>query len=74
MDGDRLLDSIRDQSGDTEFYLPMPAGYKPGSTRFVIVFGTVMSGLGKGIFASSLAKCLQAMSGVARVRAVSASG
>lgn len=59
MDADRLLDSIRDQSGDTEFYLPMPAGYKPGSTRFVVVFGTVMSGLGKGIFNSSLAKCLQ---------------
>ncbi|NLX13905.1 MAG: CTP synthase [Phycisphaerales bacterium] len=37
----------------------MPAGYKPGKTKYVIVFGTVMSGLGKGIFASSLAKCLQ---------------
>jgi CTP synthase len=59
MDPDRLLDSIRDQSGDTEFYLPMPAGYKPGTTKFVVVFGTVMSGLGKGIFSSSLAKCLQ---------------
>ncbi|MBP7746462.1 MAG: CTP synthase [Phycisphaerae bacterium] len=59
MEGDRLLESIRDQSGDTEFYLPMPAGYKPGSTKFVIVFGTVMSGLGKGIFSSSLARCLQ---------------
>jgi CTP synthase len=59
MDADRLLDSIRDQSGDTEFYLPMPAGYKPGVTKFVVVFGTVMSGLGKGIFNSSLARCLQ---------------
>lgn len=59
MDGDRLLDSIRDQSGDTEFYLPLPAGYKPGSTKFVVVFGTVISGLGKGIFSSSLARCLQ---------------
>lgn len=59
MDGDRLLDSIRDQSADTEFYLPMPAGYKTGSTKFVAVFGTVISGLGKGIFSSSLAKCLQ---------------
>ncbi|UCD30722.1 MAG: CTP synthase [Planctomycetota bacterium] len=37
----------------------MPAGYKPGKTKYVIVFGTVMSGLGKGIFSSSLAKCLQ---------------
>jgi len=59
MDSDQIFDSIRDQSGDTEFYLPMPAGYQPGSTKFVAVFGTVISGLGKGIFSSSLAKCLQ---------------
>ncbi|MEW6199397.1 MAG: CTP synthase [Planctomycetota bacterium] len=59
MDADRLLESIRDQSGDTEFYLPLPAGYKVGSTKFVVVFGTVISGLGKGIFSSSLARCLQ---------------
>jgi CTP synthase len=59
MSGDHLLDAIRDQSGDTEFYVPMPAGYKVGSTKYVVVFGTVMSGLGKGIFASSLARCLQ---------------
>ena len=59
MTSDWLFEAIRDQSGDTEFYVPMPAGYKPGQTRFVVVFGTVMSGLGKGIFSSSLAKCLQ---------------
>ncbi len=59
MTSDWLFEAVRDQSGDTEFYVPMPAGYKPGQTRFVVVFGTVMSGLGKGIFSSSLAKCLQ---------------
>jgi CTP synthase len=59
MDGDSLLSSIRDHSVDTEFYLPLPGGYKPGSTKYVVVVGTVMSGLGKGIFSSSLAKCLQ---------------
>ncbi len=59
MDVSTLLNSVRDQSAETELYLPMPAGYKPGKTRYVVVFGTVMSGLGKGIFSSSLAKCLQ---------------
>jgi len=59
MDGDSLLSSIRDHSVDTEFYLPLPGGYKPGTTKYVVVLGTVMSGLGKGIFSSSLAKCLQ---------------
>ncbi|MBW7905039.1 MAG: CTP synthase [Phycisphaerae bacterium] len=54
-----LLSTIRDRSVDTEFYLPLPAGYKPGQTKYVVVVGTVMSGLGKGIFSSSLAKCLQ---------------
>ena len=59
VDADSLLYSVRDRSVETEFYLPMPSGYKPGSAKFVVVLGTVMSGLGKGIFSSSLAKCLQ---------------
>ncbi len=59
MNGQELLNRISRQSDETEFYTPMPTGYKPGHTRFVIVVGTVMSGLGKGIFSSSLAKLLQ---------------
>ena len=59
MDADALLKSIRDNSGEVEFHMPMPGGYKPGQCKFVVVLGTVMSGLGKGIFSSSLAKCLQ---------------
>ncbi len=59
MDPYQRLASISKISDETEFYTPMPAGYKPGQTKYVIVFGTVMSGLGKGIFSSSLAKCLQ---------------
>ncbi len=48
------------KSGEsTEFYSPIPEGYKPGYTRFVVVLGTVMSGLEKEIFSSSLAKLLQ---------------
>jgi CTP synthase len=59
MTSQNLLSSISNVSNDTEFYTPMPAGYKPGKTKYVGVFGTVMSGLGKGIFASSLAKVLK---------------
>ena len=54
-----LMRSIRDRTDETEFYTPLPEGYLPGSTRYVAVFGTVMSGLGKGIFSSSLAKLLK---------------
>jgi CTP synthase len=59
MDAEQMLSSLGNVTDETEFYAPMPAGYKPGKTKYVIVFGTVMSGLGKGIFSSSLAKCLQ---------------
>jgi len=59
MHSDDLLAYVGHTSDDTEFYTPKPAGYKPGQTKYVAVFGTVMSGLGKGIFASSLAKVMQ---------------
>lgn len=43
----------------SEWYSPVPPGYQKGRTKFVVVIGTVMSGLGKGIFSSSLAKLIQ---------------
>ena len=43
----------------TEFFSPVPEGYRRGGHKYVAVFGTVMSGLGKGIFSSSLAKLLK---------------
>jgi CTP synthase len=54
-----LLASVSDVSTESEFFSPMPVGYKKGKTRYVFVMGTVMSGLGKGIFSSCLAKLLQ---------------
>ncbi len=44
---------------DTEFYSPIPDGYRKGFHKYIFVLGTVMSGLGKGIFASSIAKMLK---------------
>jgi CTP synthase len=43
----------------TEFHSPAPPGYQRGRHKYVAVIGTVMSGLGKGIFSSSLAKLLK---------------
>jgi CTP synthase len=54
-----LLASVSDVSTESEFFSPVPAGYKKGKTRYVFVMGTVMSGLGKGIFSSCLAKLMQ---------------
>jgi CTP synthase len=54
-----LLTSVSKTSTDSEFFSPMPAGYKAGKTKYLFVMGTVMSGLGKGIFSSCLAKLMQ---------------
>ncbi len=54
-----LLRSVKDSTDETEFYTPLPDGYELGKVKYVAVFGTVISGLGKGIFSSSLAKLLK---------------
>src|SRR5947208_15060442 len=59
MSNEELLAKIGQSTEETEFYTPMPPGYRRGHRKYVVVVGTVMSGLGKGIFSSSLAKLLQ---------------
>jgi CTP synthase len=59
MTNEELLAKIGQSTEETEFYTPMPPGYRRGHHKYVVVVGTVMSGLGKGIFSSSLAKLLQ---------------
>jgi len=54
-----LLAKVSDVSTETEYFSPIPNGYEKGKCRYVIVMGTVMSGLGKGIFSSCLAKLMQ---------------
>jgi CTP synthase len=58
-DSKDLFAKISGSSTDNEYFLPLPKGYVKGKTKYVIVMGTVMSGLGKGIFSSCLAKLLQ---------------
>jgi len=53
------LGALGHASEETEFFTPIPPGYEKGKTKYVVVFGTVMSGLGKGIFSSSLAKIVK---------------
>ena len=58
-DATEMLASLGHVSDETEFFSPLPEGYIKGKTKYVVVVGTVMSGLGKGIFSSSLAKILK---------------
>ncbi len=48
--------AVSESSVESEFYSPLPEGYQKGTHKYVVVLGTVMSALGKGIFSSSLAK------------------
>ncbi len=54
-----ILAQVGQTREETEFYTPMPPGYRKNRTKYVVVVGTVISGLGKGIFASSLAKLMK---------------
>lgn len=53
-----ILDQVAEKTA-SELYTPIPAGYTLGQCKYVVVLGTVMSGLGKGIFSSGVAKLLQ---------------
>src|SRR5918992_5902357 len=59
MTNEELLAKIGQTSEETEFFSPIPPGYRKGHHKYVVVVGTVISGLGKGIFSSSLAKLMQ---------------
>ena len=59
IDKNELLAKVSDTSTESEYFSPIPKGYVKGKTKYVIVMGTVMSGLGKGIFSSCLAKLMQ---------------
>ena len=59
---DRIPDRLRALSGRSdpgEEYSILPQGYEPGQTKFIIVTGSVISGLGKGVFSAGLASLLE---------------
>jgi len=56
--GQEILSKIAATSSG-EFYTPLPPGYKAGKTKYVVVTGSVISGVGKGTISSSLCKLLQ---------------
>ena len=59
MNSQDILSGLAKRSANNEFYTPVPKGYETGKKKYIFVTGSVMSGLGKGIFAASLGKLLQ---------------
>ncbi|MFC2143967.1 glutamine hydrolyzing CTP synthase [Candidatus Aenigmatarchaeota archaeon] len=53
------FEEIAHKVEEHEFYSDLPKGYKPGKTKFVIVTGSVISGVGKGTFTSCLGTLLK---------------
>src|SRR3989338_5589353 len=54
-----ILDSLAERSDEHEFYTPFPKGYKAGKAKYVIITGSVMSGVGKGTLSSSIGNLLK---------------
>ena len=49
---------VSEQSVEHEFYDSFPRNYKIGKTKYIVITGSVMSGVGKGTFSSCLATLL----------------
>ncbi len=64
MPGKKLLDSLSGKSDEHEFYDNTPKGYVKGKTKYIIVTGSVISGVGKGTFSSCLGNLLKLLHGL----------
>ncbi|MDP6153225.1 MAG: hypothetical protein QF785_07605, partial [Phycisphaeraceae bacterium] len=58
-DAQQVLAATGHATQESEFFNPSPPGYVKGRHKYIGIIGTVMSGLGKGIFSASLAKLLK---------------
>ncbi len=50
--------SLGEKTLEHEFYISLPEGYQAGKTKYIIVIGSTMSGVGKGTFSGCLATLL----------------
>ena len=53
-----MFSEVARKTEEHEFYNNMPAGYAKGRTKYIVVVGSVISGVGKGTFTSSLGTLL----------------
>ena len=59
----REMSGLSKKTVETEFYAETPEGYEKGKTKYVVVVGSVISGVGKGTFTSSLGNLLSLLHG-----------
>ena len=63
MPKDKNFKSLSKKTTEHEFYTSAPKGYKPGRTKYIVIMGSVMSGVGKGTFTASLGNLLSLLHG-----------
>ncbi|MFH1978227.1 MAG: CTP synthase (glutamine hydrolyzing) [Candidatus Aenigmatarchaeota archaeon] len=56
---EKILKDISDKTFEHEFYNNLPSGYKKGKTKYIVVTGSVISGIGKGTFTACLGNILK---------------
>jgi CTP synthase len=58
-----VLGSLSKKSDEHEFYTNLPKGYVRGKTKYIVITGSVISGVGKGTFSSCLGSMLKMLHG-----------
>jgi len=61
--GKEIFESLSSKTDEHEFYTEIPKGYVTGKTKYIVVTGSVMSGVGKGTFTSCLGNVLELFHG-----------
>jgi len=64
MPGERELGMLARRTDSSEFYSVVPQGYVPGKTKYIVITGSVISGVGKGTFTSSIGNLLRLYHGL----------
>jgi len=64
MQGKDIIEQVSSKKGGQEFYSGIPPGYTPGKTKYIIITGSVISGVGKGTFSSALGNLMKMSHGL----------
>ncbi len=59
-----ILKSLSEKSDEHEFYTGLPNGYVRGKTKYLVITGSVISGVGKGTFSSCIGNLLKMYHGL----------
>ncbi len=58
-----MFKAVAKKTDDSEFFSSFPKGYEKGKTKYIVITGTVISGVGKGTFSSSIGTLLKLFHG-----------